>query len=92
MEFKISEEHARAMAQIEEEANCDIGAGFDWGANLGEFLASTNCYIDHRKLLELLSERLEDVLSQEEIEETARSFQEQLRERVVKKYQPPQSA
>jgi hypothetical protein len=92
MEFKITKEEAREFAQLEKSAGCDIGAGFDWGASLGVFLASTNSYVDYEKLVELLRDRLGTVLSQEEIEDAARSFQEQLRDRIVEKYQPPKSA
>ncbi|MGI0488585.1 hypothetical protein ACN4EK_24510 [Pantanalinema rosaneae CENA516] len=92
MEFKITAEAAREFAQLEAAAGCDIGAGFDWGAGLGKFLASANSYVDHEKLVELLHDRLGTVLSQEEIEDAARSIQAQLRDRVVKKYQSPQSA
>lgn len=92
MEFKITEEEAREFAQLEEAAGCDIGAGFDWGASLGTFLASANSYVDHEKLVELLRDRLGTVLSQEEIEDAARSFQAQLHDRVVEKYQAPKSA
>ncbi len=92
MEFKITEEEAREFAQLEKSAGCDIGAGFDWGTSLGKFLASTSSYIDHEKLVELLSDRLRTVLSPEEIEDAARSFQAQLRDRVVEKYQSPKSA
>lgn len=92
MEFKITEEEAREFAQLEASAGCDIGAGFDWGTSLGTFLASTNSYIDHEKLVELLRDRLGTVLSQEEIEDAARNVQAQLRDRVVEKYQSAKSA
>jgi len=92
MEFKITEEEALEFAQLEASAGCDIGAGFDWGTSLGTFLASTNSYIDHEKLVELLRDRLGTVLSQEEIEDAARNVQAQLRDRVVEKYQSAKSA
>lgn len=92
MEFKITEAEAREFARQEVAAGCDIGAGFDWGASLGTFLATAHSSVDHEKLLELLSERLGTVLSQEEIEDAARSFQAQLRDRIIEKYQSPKSA
>lgn len=92
MEFKITEDDAREFAQLEVSAGCDIGAGFDWGTSLGSFLASANHCVDHEKLVELLRDRLGTVLSQEEIEDAARSFQAQLRDRVFEKYQSPKSA
>lgn len=92
MEFKITEDEARALAEIEASAGCDIGAGFDWGSSLGKFLASANSYVDHEKLVDLLRDRLGTVLSPEEIEDAARSFQAQLRDRIIEKHQSPKSA
>lgn len=65
MEFKITEAEAREFARQEAAAGCDLGAGFDWGASLGTFLASANSYVDHEQLVELLCDRLGTVLSQE---------------------------
>jgi hypothetical protein len=92
MNFKITEAEAREFAQLEEAAGCDVGAGFDWGQGLGKFLASTNSYVDHEKLLALLHDRLGTVLSREEIEDAACTIQTQLRARLVEKYQSPKSA
>ena len=92
MEFKVTEAEARAFARQEADAGCDVGAGFDWGASLGTFLASADRYVDHEKLVELLRDRLGMVLSQEEIEDAARRFQVQLRDRVIEKYQASKSA
>ena len=92
MEFKVTEAEARAFARQESAAGCDVGAGFDWGASLGAFLASANSSVDHEKLVELLRDRLGTVLSQAEIEDAACSFQAQLRERVIEKYQSSKSA
>ncbi|UBF24185.1 hypothetical protein K9N68_21000 [Kovacikia minuta CCNUW1] len=87
MEFRITEEQAREFAALERSARCDIGAGFEGGAHLGEFLASARSYVDHAQLVELLHASLGTVLSPAEIEAAALSFQSQLRERVIEKYQ-----
>lgn len=87
MAFQLSEARLKELAQIEEEANCDIGAGFDWGQTLDHYLATASSCIDAEKLRALLKERLAHVLSQEELEEVARSFQDQLQSRIMKKLQ-----
>lgn len=87
MEFKLSEARLRELAQIEAEANCDIGAGFDWGQNLGTHLKQVNSYVEDEKLMAVLQERLGDVLSKEELQEIVYSFQVQLRDRVIEKLQ-----
>jgi hypothetical protein len=89
MEFKITEAEAREFARLEETAGCDVGAGFDGGQGLGQFLASTDRYVDHDRLVALLHDRLGTVLSPAEIEEAAQTIQRQLRDRVVEKYQSP---
>lgn len=38
MPFEIGPEELRAMARLEEEAGCDVEAGFDWGAETGDYL------------------------------------------------------
>lgn len=85
MEFKITEAEALEFAQLEAEAGCEIGAGFDWGSSLGKFLASMNGTVDHETLVELLRDRLGTVLSPEEIEDVVRSFQAQRPDLVVEK-------
>jgi hypothetical protein len=85
MEFKISEAQARAMARFEEEAGCDISAGADYGVHLDKVMAMALHPIDRVPLVELLSHQFSNVLSREEIEEVATSFQVQLQERIMTK-------
>lgn len=49
--FLLTEEEAREFAQLEKSVGCDIGAGFDWGTNLGKFLANASHDVDHEKLM-----------------------------------------
>ncbi|KYC36549.1 hypothetical protein WA1_43460 [Scytonema hofmannii PCC 7110] len=91
MEFKLSAARLKELAQIEEEANCDIGVGFDWGQKLGDYLLSTHYLIDQAKLITMLHEGLGNVLSTQELEELAIRFQEDLRNRVVAKLQSIES-
>jgi hypothetical protein len=91
MEFKITEAEAREMAQLEEECGCDISAGPDWGIHLDKVMAlalplgdpaePTLC--EHNKFLDFLNEQFGGVMSSDEIEEVAASFQMQIRERLA---------
>ena len=93
MEFKITEAEAREMAQLEEEVGGDLSAGADWGIHLDRVmelaLDSTQPMLSdrskHRKFVSLLSEQFGNVLSLEEIEEVASSFQMQIQERLASK-------
>lgn len=87
MEFKLDEAELRQLAQIEAETHCDIGAGFDWGQSLGNYLSQATHAVNQARLLEVLRDSLGDVLSQEELEEAAQNIQEQLRNRVIEKLQ-----
>jgi hypothetical protein len=92
MEFKVSEAKARAMARLEREAGCDISAGPDYGIHLGKVMELALHQVDRGQLIELLSQQVGNVLSQEEIEEFASSFQAQVQERVAGKVVSRQSA
>ncbi|HEY9852074.1 MAG TPA: hypothetical protein V6D28_21550 [Leptolyngbyaceae cyanobacterium] len=50
MQLMLDEDWVREAVRIEEEAGCDIGAGFDLGANLGGFLQNPD---EEARLLEL---------------------------------------
>lgn len=65
MTFRLNDSKIEELLQIEEEVNCDIGAGADNGPHLGEFLADAVNYINNRKLMALLQDELSSVLSSE---------------------------
>jgi hypothetical protein len=92
MEFKISEAQARAMARFEEEAGCEISVGPDYGVHLDKVMALALYPLDREPLVELLSHQFSNVLSREEIEEVATSFQVQLQERIMTKIANQKSA
>ena len=92
MDFKLDEAEVRALAQLEEEAGCDISAGADWETRLGDPLAMMKRPIDQEKLMALLQEGLGEVLSLEEVEALAKTVQDQARQQVMLKMQPAQSA
>jgi hypothetical protein len=85
MEFKISEAEAREMAKLEEESGCDITAGPDWGIYLDKVMALALYPTEHNKFIDLLNEQFGHVMSSDEIEEVAASFQMQIRERLAHK-------
>lgn len=92
MEFKITEAEAREMAKFEEEVGCDISAGPDWGVHLDKIIELTLYPVDCGKFVELLSEQFGNVMSLEEIEEMAVSFQKQLEEKLAGKTTHQKSA
>jgi hypothetical protein len=96
MEFKITEAEAREMAKFEEGVGCDISAWPDWGVNLdrvmelalNRFDSSQENLRQRGKFADLLNEQFGNVMSPEEIEEVATSFQMQIQERLVNKIAP----
>lgn len=83
MEFKITEAEAREMSKLEEESGCDISAGPDWGIHLDKVMALALYPGDCNKFIDLLSEQFGSVMSSDEIEEVAASFQMQIQERLA---------
>ena len=85
MEFKITEAEAREMAKFEEEAGGDISAGADWGIHLDRVMGLGLDRSSRGGFIDLLSEQFGDVMSVEEIEEVAASFQMQIQARLASK-------
>lgn len=50
MQLMLDQEWVREAVRIEEEAGCDIEAGFELGANLGEFLQNPSGFSDFFEL------------------------------------------
>jgi protein-L-isoaspartate O-methyltransferase len=92
MEFRISEEEARAMARFEEEVGCDPIAGPDYGVHLDQVMALGMRRVGYEDLVALLAERAGDVLSTEEIEAIAWRAEAQIHELVVRKVCDRESA
>jgi hypothetical protein len=91
MEFKMTEAEAREMARFEEEVGCDISAGPDWGIHFDKVIELVLNQGDNSKFVNLLSEQFGTVMSPEEIEEVAASFQAQIQERLEEKIARRQS-
>jgi hypothetical protein len=92
MEFKMTEAEAREMARFEEEVGCDISAGPDWGIHFDKVIELVLNQGDNSKFVNLLNEQFGTVMSPEEIEEVAASFQAQIQERLERKIAQRQSA
>ena len=85
MEFKITEAEAREMAKLEEEVGGDLSAGADWGIYLDRVMELALNRVDLSKFIDLLNEQVGSVMSPEEIEEVASSFQMQIQQRLTSK-------
>jgi hypothetical protein len=92
MAFEISQDELLEMARIEEEAGCDVEAGFDWGSNADTYLVSAESYLDRAKLLALLREGLSSLLDAEEIDAIATELQNHTKDLVIEKLQSAESA
>jgi hypothetical protein len=53
-----------AAARLEDEANCDISAGRDWGDQLGKMLSNPSGYSQHERLRSLVFRELRQLLSE----------------------------
>jgi len=86
--IKLNENWLRWAVQIEDEADCDISAGLDYGQNLDKYLELLSRHerpISHVKFLEILTDEVGIILSKEEIEKLADEFQFKMNEALVKK-------
>ncbi len=86
MQFRITEEEARDFAALEASVGCDIGAGPDWESNLGAVLAAATSTVNHQQLVELLHSQLGSLLGPDEIEQAVCQLQDDLKERILRKY------
>ena len=55
---------ALEAARLEEEANCDIGAGHDWGPLLGQFMANPQGFHQYQQLRSLVLKTLQQLLAE----------------------------
>jgi hypothetical protein len=54
----------QAAARLEDEANCDISAGRDWGDQLGKVLSNPAGYYQHERLRTLVFRELRQLLAE----------------------------
>ncbi|MEA5480128.1 hypothetical protein VB774_21065 [Pseudanabaena galeata UHCC 0370] len=76
--FDIDDEELLRMNQIEEECSCDVIAGVDHGANLGNYLRQTMNSISYDQLREILNSKTGKVLSSEDVDEIVSEIQSQM--------------
>lgn len=78
MNLEIDDAELLRLAQIEDEADCDISAGFDHGENLGNYLSQALNSISYDQLKEMLHNRFGNALSVEKLDEAVSSIQQEL--------------
>jgi|GEM_PF-1661085 len=91
-DIKFDEKWLREAVAIEDEANCDIHAGLELGQNLGKYVTNTKNSINRQKLLSVLEEGFDGILSLNEIEEMADELQKQAQEKARKIIQAKKTA
>ena len=78
-EFDIDEAEKLMDVQIEGESGCDIRAGINHGANLGNYIFQKINTISYEELKEILTEsKVGKILSSEEIDEITAKLQEKI--------------
>ncbi|MBE9129194.1 MULTISPECIES: hypothetical protein [unclassified Coleofasciculus] len=60
--FTYDSEWLREAVRIEDEADCDISAGFDWGANLGAVMAHPERYSQLARLRSIVIREFKELL------------------------------
>ncbi len=67
-DVKFDEKWLREAVKIEDEAGCDIHAGLELGQNLGKYVKNAKSYINRQKLISILEEEYEEILSPQYLE------------------------
>lgn len=82
--MKFDEKWLREAVAMEDEADCDIHAGLELGQNLGEYVKNAKSYIDRQKLISVLKEGFDEILSPADIEKIADELQKEAQEKARK--------
>jgi hypothetical protein len=88
MRIKFDDNWLRWASQIEDESDCDITAGLDYGQNLGKYLEtvmSDRKFVSRERFVQVLQDQVGSALSQEEIENLAQDFQLRVVEAITNK-------
>ena len=85
--MKFDEKWLREAVIIEDEAGCNIHAGLELGQNLDEYVKNAKSYINRQKLISVLKEGLNEILSPQDIEEMADELQKEVQEKARKRIQ-----
>ena len=86
-DMKFDEKWLREAVIIEDEAGCNIHAGLELGQNLDEYVKNAKSYINRQKLISVLKEGLNEILSPQDIEEMADELQKEVQEKARKRIQ-----
>jgi hypothetical protein len=92
MNFEFDEKWLENAVQIEDESNCDIQAGLEFGQDAHTYISEAKSYIDYEKLMVILKEGLGAIFQNDELESLASDLQSCTRERVLQKLQIQKSA
>ena len=77
--FEIDEAEMLRDVQIEDESSCEIRAGINHGANLGNYLFEKINIISYDELKQILTDsKVGNILSSEEIDEVTSKLQEKI--------------
>ncbi len=90
--IKFDEKWLREAVTMEDEADCDIHAGLELGQNLGEYVKNAKSYINRQKLISVLKDGFDEVLSPTDIEEIADELQKEAQEKARKIIQAKKTA
>ena len=91
-DIKFDEKWLREAVAMEDEANCDIHAGLELGQNLGKYVKNAKSYINRQKLISILEEKYEEILTSQDIEEIANELQKEAQEKARKIIQAKKTA
>ena len=83
-DMKFDEKWLREAVAMEDEADCDIHAGLELGQNLGEYVKNAKSYINRQKLISVLKEGFDEILSPTDIEKIADELQKEAQEKARK--------
>jgi hypothetical protein len=92
MSFEFDEKWLKNAVQIEDEANCDVQAGLDFGQNADTYISEAKSYINYQKLMAILAESLGTIFQTDELEMLASDLQGVTREHVIQKLQTKKAA
>lgn len=91
-DIKFDEKWLREAVAIEDEADCDIHAGLELGQNLGEYVTNAKSYINRQKLISVLKDGFDEILSPTDIEQIADELQREAQEKARKIIQAKKTA
>lgn len=92
MTFKLDRQRLQQLAAVEEQADCDVEAGFELGQDAGAYIANVQKYVNQKKLIGMLKEELSELLSSEDIAAIATELQARTEILVAEKLQSIESA